>query len=479
MIQELLQFPEWTEELIQKELETKTITEIFNSHCEQYSEEFEAITIINNERVNFLIDTPDGYLPIGDFWIKTPRNIHEVVVNNTTIKVSEDHLLETSNGFVPTKDLNPGDEVVTKEGLQAIFSNQVVSNEEVYDWEVMHENHRYWCDGISSHNTGKTFLLLNMVREAQTKGYYVIYYDTEGAVDIDNIQNFGVDPDKFDHQPMSDLAKFRTSITTLCKKLMEAKEKGYRTPKIMVCLDSLGMLATTKEIDDAMSGNTAADMTRAKMVRSLFRIITSDLTGLGIPFIFTNHTYASTGMFPTINLSGGGGLVYSASVILALSKAQIKEGTTQTGIIVSVKTLKNRFGKPIPIKFHIRWDKGMNRFIGMEEYIDWDTCGIQKGNIISQKEYDKLSEKEKEQAKLFTFEGESKFFVPKDSARNFIVKHLGRGVSPYELFTEEVFTHDVLSLINEKKVKPRFSYGIDSNSEDEVEQFLIGNDNDE
>jgi RecA/RadA recombinase len=338
-------------------------------------------------------------------------------------------------------------------------------------------NNRTICLAGES-GTGKTFLLLNMVREAQKMGYYVIYYDTEGAVDVDNIQNFGVDPEKFDHQPMSDLAKFRTSITTLCKKMMEAKEKGYKTPKIMVCLDSLGMLATTKEIDDAISGNTAADMTRAKMVRSLFRIITSDLTGLGIPFIFTNHTYASTGMFPTINLSGGGGLVYSASVILALSKAQIKEGTIQTGIIVSVKTLKNRFGKPIPIKFHIRWDKGMNRFIGMEEYMDWDTCGIQKGNIITQKEYDKLSEKDKESAKPFEVEGETKYFVARETARNFIVKHLGRGVSPYELFTEEVFNHDVLSQINEKKVKPRFSYGIDANAAEEVEAFLIGNDED-
>jgi RecA/RadA recombinase len=336
-------------------------------------------------------------------------------------------------------------------------------------------NNRTICLAGES-GTGKTFLLLNMCREAQRKGYYVIYYDTEGAVDVDNVQNFGIDPEKFDHQPMSDLAKFRTSVTTLCKKMMEAKEKGYKTPKIMVCLDSLGMLATTKEIDDAMSGNTAADMTRAKMVRSLFRIITSDLTGLGIPFIFTNHTYASTGMFPTINLSGGGGLVYSASVILALSKAQIKEGTVQTGIIVSVKTLKNRFGKPIPIKFHIRWDRGMNPYIGMEEYISWDTCGIQKGNIISQKDYDKLSDKDKAEASPFQANGNTVYFVPKETARNFIVKHLGRGVSPQEFFTPEVFSTEVLEQINEKKIKPRFSYGTEQSDVEEIEAFLIGGD---
>lgn len=332
-------------------------------------------------------------------------------------------------------------------------------------------NNRTICLAGDS-GTGKTFLLLNMVAKAQQMGYYVVYYDTEGAVDVDNIQAFGVDPEKFDHQPVSDIAKFRTSITTLCKKLMEAKEKGFKTPKIFIALDSLGMLATQKEIDDAISGNTAADMTRAKSIRSLFRIITSDLTGLGIPFVFTNHTYASTGMFPTVNLSGGGGLIYSASVILALSKAQIKEGTVQTGIIVTVKTLKNRFGKPIPIKFHIRWDKGMNPYIGMEEYMNWENCGIQKGNLITDKEYEKMSEKDKTTVYSFDYQGETKYFIPRETARNYIVKHLGKGIPANELFTPEVWTPEVLQMINEKCIKPKFSYGIDS-AEGEVEQIFL------
>ena len=334
-------------------------------------------------------------------------------------------------------------------------------------------NNRTICLAGDS-GTGKTFLLLNMVAQAQKMGYYIVYYDTEGAVDVDNIQSFGVDPDRFDHQPVSDLAKFRTSITTMTKKLMEAKEKGFKTPKIMVCLDSLGMLATTKEIDDAISGNTAADMTRAKSIRSLFRIITSDLTGLSIPFVFTNHTYASTGMFPTINLSGGGGLVYSASVILALSKAQIKDGAVQTGIIVSVKTLKNRFGKPIPIKFHIRWDKGMNPYIGMEEYMSWENCGIQKGNIITPKDYEKLSEADKAKTSEFSFKGETMYFSPRDTARNYIVKHLGCGIPASELFTEKVWTKEVLDIINEKCIKPKFSYGIDAN-EAEIDEYFAEN----
>ena len=335
-------------------------------------------------------------------------------------------------------------------------------------------NNRTICLAGDS-GTGKTFLLLNMVAKAQEMGYYVVYYDTEGAVDVDNIQSFGVDPERFDHQPVSDIAKFRTSITTLVKKMMEAKQAKMTLPKIMICLDSLGMLATTKEIDDAISGNTAADMTRAKSIRSLFRIITSDLTGLGIPFVFTNHTYASTGMFPTVNLSGGGGLIYSASVILALSKAQIKEGTVQTGIIVTVKTLKNRFGKPIPIKFHIRWDKGMNPYIGMEEYMNWETCGIQKGNLLTDKEYEKMNDKDKATVYSFDYQGETKYFTPRETARNYIVKHLGKGIPANELFTPEVWTKEILQMINEKCIKPKFSYGINS-AEDEVESIFLNSD---
>mgnify|MGYP001617314310 FL=1 len=319
--------------------------------------------------------------------------------------------------------------------------------------------------------------MLNICREAQKSGYYIYYYDTEGAVDIDAAVKFGIDPSKFHHEPLSDLGIFRTSITTLTKTLMEAKKKGMKIPKIMVCLDSLGMLATSKEIDDAMSGSDKADMTRAKSIRSLFRIITSDLTGLHIPFLFTNHTYASTGMFPTINLSGGGGLVYAASVIINLTKAKLKDdkndGKIQTGIICSAKTLKNRFAKPHDIKFHIHFSRGMNPYVGMEEYISWDTCGIEKGQVVSEKDYLKASEKEKEKHRKFTDEnGKIVYFYPKETARNFVVKHLGKGILPNELFTKEVFTREILEMINNKCIAPKWTYGEGDDMSSEIDDLI-------
>ena len=291
---------------------------------------------------------------------------------------------------------------------------------------------------------------------------------------VETVEAFGVDPNKFDLQPVSELGQFKTAITTLCKKLMAAKREGRTTPKILVGLDSMGMLSSEKEVNDAMTGNTAADFTRPKTIRSVFRLITSDLTGLDIPFVYTNHTYASIGMFPSINVSGGQGQVYSPSVMLNFTKAKLKSGDVQTGIVLTAKPLKNRLAKPGEIKLFIDWAKGMNEFVGMEHYATWDVCGIQRGQILGPKEYAKLTDAEKEKAKPFPEAGEGMWFFPKDTAQKIIVKHLGTGVPLSEYFTAKVFTHDVLTQINEKCIHAKFKYGVEESAE--IEAFLDDND---
>ena len=240
--------------------------------------------------------------------------------------------------------------------------------------------------------TGKTFLTLNICREAQKMGYQIIYCDSEAAVDEDIMKNFGIDPDLVRYQPVSTSLEVRHFVTNLTDILRKQKEKGVELPKIMLILDSLGNLATTKERTDAASGSEKKDMTKQQDLRSLFRVITTDLAEFKIPFIFTNHTYASIGSFiPGQTISGGGGAIYNASVILQLSKAGLKEGETgangfamKTGIIVTSKPAKNRFARPLPIKFHISFYRGMNRFVGLEEFINWESCGIQRGKILSE-----------------------------------------------------------------------------------------------
>lgn len=304
---ELLFFPEWTEEKLTNELKNRTLFDIFNEHCQKYSEEVKAIDIIENfQETNFLIDTPDGYQKIGDFYIKHKRNIHQINVNKCkSIKVSSDHKIETNEGWKMTKHIKNGDQVLTKFGFQPVLENEIVSNENVYDWEVLHENHRYWCDEISSHNTGKTFLTLNICREAQKKDYNIIYCDSEAAVDLVQFEKFGLNPEKVRYQPINTPLEFKFFVSNLLKQLKDAKAAGSNVPKIMLVLDSLGNLATTKERNDAVSGSEKKDMTKQQELRSLFRVITMDLAEAKIPFVMTAHTYQCISGENTVLMNDG------------------------------------------------------------------------------------------------------------------------------------------------------------------------------
>ena len=302
------------------------------------------------------------------------------------------------------------------------------------------------CSVAGPSGTGKTFLTLNSVREAINMGYSVIYYDSEAAVDKEQMEKFGIDTSKVNYQPMNTVQDFRTSITTITQKMQEIKRNGGDVPKVMIILDSAGNLATQKEIDDAASGSEKSDMTRSKILKSIFRIIMTPLADLKIPFIFTNHTYQTQDFISRQVAGGGTGPEYAASIVLMLNKAQLKEGAEKVGIIVTAKPDKNRFAKPHPIKFHLNFTEGMNPYVGLEQYATWDICGITRGSIEKGKK------------------------VPKATARGWICEHLDEVVSNKEFFTEKVFTQEVLEKI-EKHIQPLFNYNTEIDSMD-IEEML-------
>jgi len=344
------------------ELNNKSYDElikIFNAHCMKYSEEVKAHTLVENyKNTDFLIWSPDGFLNVGDFWKKNNKQIITIrTVDDFSADVSTDHLFETPRGWVPAGELNKKDLVLTSDGFKRVNHIKIWDEKQaVYDWEVLHDNHRYWAgNGISSHNTGKTFLTLNAVKQAQQMGYSIVYYDSENAVDRELVEKFGIDTSLFRYEPCNTVQEFRTSVTNLTDTLLAQKKKGVELPKIMIVLDSAGNLATQKEIDDAKTGANKSDMTRAKLLKSTFRILMTKLGICKIPFLFTNHTYMTQDLFSKEIGGGGTGPEYAASIILFLAKAKLKEGgdgKEQTGIIVTANTNKNRFGKPKSIKFH-------------------------------------------------------------------------------------------------------------------------------
>tara|TARA_R110001592_G_scaffold120545_3_gene324951 strand:- start:29459 stop:30655 length:1197 start_codon:yes stop_codon:yes gene_type:complete len=324
--------------------------------------------------------------------------------------------------------------------------------------------------------TGKTFLLLNAIRESQRDGYDIIFYDSENAVDLSLIEKFGIDPTRFRYEPCNTVQEFRSSVTAITDILIEQKKKGIELPKILIALDSAGNLATQKEIDDAKSGSSKADMTRAKLLKSTFRILMTKFGICKIPFIFTNHTYMTQDLFSRQIGGGGTGPEYAASIILFLAKAKLKDGTEQTGIIVTAKPNKNRFAKPTNIKFHISFSKGMNPYIGLEEYISWDACGIGRGKFITAAALDKLSESDKENCRPMLIDaGTDKekivFFQPSDKARKICVEHLKEAVSLNRLYTSEVITEDVLKKL-EPIVNKKFRYGVDELEIGTLEEIL-------
>jgi RecA/RadA recombinase len=292
--------------------------------------------------------------------------------------------------------------------------------------------------------TGKSFFCLNVVREAQKIGYDVIYCDTEGAIDKSSAQKFGIDMGKIRYQPIQTVSQFQTFVANVLDLVKKAKGSG-ENPKILLVLDSLGMLSTDKELNDAMKGHNAADMgAKAKELRKLFRVITLDLTAAKIPLICTNHVYAGGGYVPTKESSGGDGPIFAMSVVSFLSKAQLKDGAgTKTGIIVTSTLKKSRFTIPEQVKFHISFAHGMNPYVGLQDYVTWEACGIERGKYEEVKGPDgkKMS-----------------VFKPSASSTRWGVKHLGKTVASTELFTDKVFTQEVLEQLDRNVIKDKFKF---------------------
>jgi recombination protein RecA len=318
---------------------------------------------------------------------------------------------------------------------------------------------------------GKTFLCLNAVRELQKKGYVVFYIDTEGAIDRSDYIKFGVELDKLKYLRMGYISEVKFFINDFIETM---KENPGLKPAIFV--DSVGMLDTDKSKRDMEAGKNAADMgLRSKEMRALFKSFTLELSNLKVPFIFTNHTYASMDQYTPKGMSGGGGPEFSASIILMLSKGTLRdEAKTTTGIIVRSKTKKNRLAKPIDIEFHISFHKGMNPFVGLEQFVSWENCGVGRGNKLTEKEFSKLKPDEQELCSRFEVAGEVFYFFPKKLGKSYIIRHNGDAVPVKEFFSDRLFTNEVLTELDEKIIKPTFKFPETQDGIDDMENEELG-----
>ena len=147
-------------------------------------------------------------------------------------------------------------------------------------------------------------------------------------------------------------------------------ETSNKKPMMFV-LDSLGMLSTTKEVEDTSEGKETRDMTRAQVLKAAFRVLTLKLGRAGVPLVVTNHTYESMGLFSTKEMGGGSGLKYAASSIVFLSKKKEKDGTDVIGNIVHCRNYKSRLtveNKMVDVR--LTYDKGLDKYYGLLDLAD-------------------------------------------------------------------------------------------------------------
>jgi RecA/RadA recombinase len=325
---------------------------------------------------------------------------------------------------------------------------------------------------LGESGAGKSYIAYSICKSAQkNQGYSVIYIDTENAIDFEGISKMGIDnsPEKFRLIRSNKVEDINITLTQLLDELKAQKMAGYEIPKILIVLDSIGMMSSNKEKSDLLKGDMKQDMTRAKGLNALFRSISSDLGYLDIPMVCCNHTYLSQDMFPKEISKGGMGLVYSASVLGFLSKSKLKTGEEddmdlgQSGISVLFKTQKNRLAKPKKIRFDISFLNGLNPYTGLDAFCRpeyFKEIGIACGKMDVDKKTGEMT------------------FVP--GGNRWYVNHLNKSVPTKQLFSPEIFTPAVL-----ERMAPIVNDYFRFKSLDEIEEVekkfneVMGDDEDE
>ena len=187
----------------------------------------------------------------------------------------------------------------------------------------------------------------------------VLFYDSEFGSPQAYFETFGIDTNRVLHTPITDVEKLKFDLVN------QLEEIG-RDDKVIVVIDSIGNLASKKELEDALNEKSVADMSRAKALKGLFRMVTPYLAMKNIPLLAVNHTYQEIGLFPKAVVSGGTGIMYSADNVWIIGRRQNKTGTEVTGYDFVINVEKSRYVKEkskIPIS--VSWDGGIERYSGL------------------------------------------------------------------------------------------------------------------
>ena len=227
--------------------------------------------------------------------------------------------------------------------------------------------------GPSKHFKTSFSLLMAKAYMDKYSDAVMLFYDSEFGTPQSYFDSFGIDTSRVLHTPVTDVEQLKFDIM---QQLGEIKRGDH----VIIVIDSVGNLASKKEVEDALKQNSAADMTRAKQLKSLFRMVTPHLNLKDIPLVVVNHTYQTQEMYSKAVVSGGTGIYYSADNIFIIGRQQEKDGKDVTGYNFIINVEKSRFVKEkskIPIE--VSWDKGISKWSGLMD------MALESGHVIKPK----------------------------------------------------------------------------------------------
>jgi RecA/RadA recombinase len=224
--------------------------------------------------------------------------------------------------------------------------------------------------GPSKHFKTAFSLLMAKSYLDKYKDAAMLFYDSEFGTPQGYFETFGIDMDRVLHTPIKDVEELKFDI-------MQQLQSLDRGEHLIIVIDSIGNLASKKEVEDALEGKSVADMSRAKQIKSLFRMITPHLTLKDIPMVVVNHTYKEIGMYPKDIVGGGTGSYYSADTIFILGRQQDKEGSELKGYNFIINVEKSRYVKEkskIPIS--VSFEGGISRWSGLLD------IALESGHVV-------------------------------------------------------------------------------------------------
>ena len=224
--------------------------------------------------------------------------------------------------------------------------------------------------GPSKHFKTAFSLLLAKAYQDKYDDAVILFYDSEFGTPQSYFDTFGIDKDRVIHTPITDVEQLKHDSMSQLNNI----ERGDH---VMIIIDSVGNLASKKEVDDALDGKSVADMSRAKQLKSLFRMVTPHLTLKDLPMVAVNHTYKEIGLFPKDILSGGTGIYYSADNIYIIGRQQDKQGTELMGYNFIINVEKSRFVREkskIPVE--VSFEGGISKWSGLLD------MAMQSGHVV-------------------------------------------------------------------------------------------------